>query len=111
MKAKQKNNARWAQRFAGMLAGITALTAISASAADPTLSAPAKKYEFQRDVRSILESSCVGCHDAERHKGEFRLDTREHLLKGSESGPAIVVGKSAESDLIKAVARLEKDTA
>ena len=78
--------------------------------AAPALPAPAKKYDFQRDVRTILEASCVGCHDAERHKGEFRLDTRDNLLKGSESGPAIVLGKSEASDLIKSVARVQKDT-
>src|SRR4051812_21961369 len=101
-------------RVVGVLAlsagGWLYLSTSVALAAAPELPPAAKKYDFQRDVRVILESSCVGCHDAERHKGEFRLDTRDNLLKGTETGPAVVLGKSDASDLIKAVARLEKDT-
>src|SRR5262249_8076909 len=35
--------------------------------------------------------------------GSLRLDTREALLRGGESGPAIVPGKPADSLLLKAI--------
>jgi hypothetical protein len=43
-------------------------------------------------------------------KAGFRLDTRETLLKGGDSGPAIVPGKSAESLLIALVQGIDPDS-
>src|SRR5207245_700755 len=45
------------------------------------------------------------CHSAQapKIKGGLRLDNREALLKGGNSGPAIVPGKPADSLLLKAV--------
>ncbi|HZZ71233.1 MAG TPA: PSD1 and planctomycete cytochrome C domain-containing protein [Pirellulales bacterium] len=102
-------------RFLFLLAsccGLAGLIPSQARAAEGKALPPAAPhYDFQRDIRPILESSCVGCHNADRKKGEFRLDTRDNLLKGGENGVVVVPGKSGESDLIKAVARLDKGTA
>ena len=92
-------------------AGTFLITEKFAVAEEPALPPAAKKFDFQRDIRPILETSCIGCHGGEKHQGEFRLDTREHLLKGGETDVAIKPGHSAESPLISAVARLDKDTA
>src|SRR6185295_16358485 len=48
---------------------------------------------------------CYKCHssEAEKVKGALLLDTREGLLKGGETGPAIVPGDAEKSLLIKAV--------
>ncbi len=83
----------------------------NAKAMEPNLPPPSKGFDFQRDIRPILERSCLGCHGAEKQKGDFRLDTREHFYKGGPSGPAIVRGRSEASDLIKMVARIEEDSA
>ena len=53
---------------------------------------------------------CLGCHDADRRKGGFRLDRRESFLAGGDSGPVLEVGKSAESLLIEKVAGLDPPT-
>ena len=60
---------------------------------------------FEKRIRPVLVEHCYSCHssDAKKIKGDFRLDSRDALLKGGESGPAIVPGKAAESLLIKAV--------
>lgn len=58
-----------------------------------------KKVDFKTQVWPILEKSCINCHDAKKKKGDLRLDTKAHAMKGGESGPAIVPGKSAESKL------------
>ena len=55
---------------------------------------------FKGQVRGLLAEHCVKCHGGEKTKGEFDLTTREGLVKGGESGPAIVVGKPAESLLV-----------
>src|SRR4051812_28894074 len=71
--------------------------------------AAAHSVSFSKDIRPILEASCTKCHGRGRDKGEFRLDTRETLLKGGESGPAVVAGKSEQSYLIELVSGLDPD--
>ena len=48
---------------------------------------------------------CYDCHstDAPELKASLYVDSREGLLEGGDSGPAVVVGKPAESLLIDAV--------
>ena len=45
----------------------------------------------------------AGSHGPKKEKGKLRLDRRERILAGGESGPAVVPGKPGESLLIKAV--------
>lgn len=47
---------------------------------------------FDHVIQPILENKCIGCHKASKQKGELRLDAVEHILKGGESGPAVVPG-------------------
>ena len=56
---------------------------------------------FDRRVRPLLVNRCYACHTT-AESGGLRLDSREGLLKGGKSGPAIVPGKPDESLLIKA---------
>lgn len=90
-----------------LLAPLVAFAEIDASKLPPV----AKTFDFDRDVRPIFERSCVECHGAEKQKGKFRLDARDYLLAGSENGEMVKPGKSAESALIHAVARLDEDSA
>ncbi|HXI54285.1 MAG TPA: DUF1549 domain-containing protein, partial [Candidatus Saccharimonadales bacterium] len=64
---------------------------------------------FARDIKPILEASCVKCHGRGKEKGGFKLDTRVTLLKGGDSGPAVIAGRSAESTLIELVSGLDPD--
>ncbi|GAB5554178.1 MAG: hypothetical protein Sapg2KO_37690 [Saprospiraceae bacterium] len=50
-------------------------------------------------VRSILDDNCVNCHNADKMKGGLRLDSYEGMLKGGETGPAVVKGQSSNSEL------------
>src|SRR5216110_2869390 len=59
--------------------------------------AATQPINFTKDVKPILEASCVKCHGRGRAKGGFRLDTRETLLEGGDSGAAVVAGKREES--------------
>jgi mono/diheme cytochrome c family protein len=69
----------------------------------------AHKIDFRTEVRPILEASCVKCHGRGKSKGGFRLDTRDTLLKGGDSGPAVTPGSSAASLLIEMVSGLDPD--
>ncbi len=75
------------------------------------LPAPAShKIDFAAEVKPIFESSCIKCHGRGKDKGGFRLDNRETFLKGGDSGPVIVTGKSAESLLISLVQGFDPDS-
>src|SRR5438093_4111816 len=65
--------------------------------------------DFSKEIKPIFEASCIKCHGRGRDKGHFRIDTRETLIKGGESGPAVVPGKSQESLLIEMVSGLDPD--
>jgi len=61
---------------------------------------------FETAIRPVLVEHCYECHSdrAKEPEGEFRLDSREGVLKGGASGnPAIVAGNVAASPLIAAV--------
>lgn len=72
-------------------------------------SAWADEISFERDIRPILASRCVACHGANKQKGELRLDAKSLALRGSESGPVIVPGKSGESLLWRRVSSTNDD--
>ena len=59
--------------------------------------------DFHREVRNILERSCVSCHGAESQKGGLRLDTLSLAKEGGDSGPAIVPGNKEESLLLERI--------
>jgi hypothetical protein len=67
--------------------------------------APADDTLFEREIRPVLVDRCVKCHGPTKASGGLRLDSREAVLKGGDSGPAIMVGKPGESRLIQAVRR------
>ena len=57
---------------------------------------------FEAQVRPLLVNVCFRCH-TDDEEGGLRLDSRDGMLKGGESGPAIVPGDPDASLLIKAV--------
>jgi len=60
---------------------------------------------FESRVRPLLVEHCYRCHSAkaEKVKAGLLVDSREGLLKGGESGPALVAGQPEQSRLIEAV--------
>ncbi len=73
--------------------------------------APADAEFFEKRIRPVLSSSCYKCHSAEadKVKGGLLLDTRAGLLKGGDTGPAIVPDSTDESLMLKAVRWADKD--
>jgi hypothetical protein len=61
---------------------------------------------FENKVRPVLVQHCYGCHSgqAKKLRGGLRLDSREAMLNGGESGPAITPGQPDKSRLLSAVA-------
>jgi hypothetical protein len=89
-------------RFLPALALTFALTA-ALTAADPDAAGLAF---FERKIRPVLVEKCYSCHSAQTKKGPkggLRVDSREALRTGGDSGPAVVPGKRTESNLLKAL--------
>src|SRR5258708_110180 len=58
---------------------------------------------FEQKVRPLLVAKCLECHGEKKQEGGLRLDSRAALLKGNESGPAVVGGKPDESRLLEVI--------
>ena len=54
-------------------------------------------------MRPLLVESCQKCHGADKQQGGLRLDSRAAVLKGGDTGAAIVLGKPNESLLVDAI--------
>lgn len=83
--------------------GLLLLLIVSITWPLPVRADDAADAHFRDRAWPLLESRCVGCHGPDERKGGLRLDAREHLLKGGEHGAAVVLGKPAESLLIRSV--------
>jgi hypothetical protein len=55
------------------------------------------------EARGVLAHHCTKCHGQHKQKGDLRLDLKDAVFKGGDSGAAIVAGKPAESELLKRV--------
>src|SRR5262245_1541738 len=115
MRTRRTKTGTVGQTTLGRLAGCVALvglivTANSAQAEDPTADEGVRLFEEK--IGPVLKAECYRCHseDAEKVRGGLRLDSREAMLKGGDSGPAVVPNKSDESLLIQAL-RHEGDLA
>ena len=66
---------------------------------------------FESRIRPALAKYCYECHSAEsgKSKGGLRVDSREALLKGGESGPAVVARSLEKSLLFQAITSTDKD--
>jgi mono/diheme cytochrome c family protein len=84
----------------------------AARAADKpaTLSAADLQF-FENKIRPVLADNCYKCHsrDADKVKGGLMLDTRESLLHGGSTGPAIEPGNPDKSLLIQAIRYTDED--
>lgn len=54
---------------------------------------------FLRHIKPMLDSKCAMCHEGNKSKAGFDLISNELLMKGGNSGPAIVPG-DAENSLL-----------
>lgn len=77
------------------------VTAFS-EAAFPFRQETAQLEFFERRIRPLLVTNCYGCHTT-AESGGLRVDSREALLKGGNSGPAVLVNQPEASLLIQVV--------
>lgn len=80
-----------------VLALCTATPIINAASADEEV-----LRLFENSVRPLFIDHCVECH-GEDPSGGLRIDSRDSLLRGGDSGPAVVPGDPGGSLLLRAV--------
>ncbi len=97
-------------RFVSLLVFSLGSSAFAADTNVSILPPPAPvQIDFARDIKPILENSCIRCHGPEKPRSHFRLDNRDSALKGGETQVDSLPGRSAESPLIEFVAGLQPD--
>jgi hypothetical protein len=91
-------------------AEITLTQAAPAQAPAPAIS-PDDLQFFETKIRPVLADNCYKCHsrDADKIKGGLMLDTREGMIHGGDTGPAIEPGKPEDSLIIDAISYNDAD--
>ena len=79
---------------------------LSAQAEKAPIPTAAQAEFFEANIRPVLIDTCGECH-IDDEKGDLRTDSRAALLKGGETGPAIVPGDPEKSLLIHVIRRDE----
>lgn len=68
------------------------------------------KVDYATQIKPILMKNCISCHGIEKQKGGLRLDAGAAILKGGNSGPILIPGKSKESKIVHAVEGKDPET-
>jgi len=92
--------------FPRSLMAAISVSALMAAAPPSFAATEAEGLEFfEKQIRPLLASHCYECHSAEAKslKGGLRVDFRDGLLKGGDTGPAISPGRPDQSLLVEAV--------
>jgi len=74
--------------------------------AQPEKLSPQVVEFFESKVRPVLAERCFRCHGPEKQKNGLRLDSRETMLRGGESGPVIVPGQPEKSLVMQAIQQM-----
>jgi hypothetical protein len=93
--------------LATFLVPATALVAFRAesSAGPPAKSFPAADVAFyEKEVLPVLRGNCLKCHgEGEKVRGGLQLTARDLVLKGGDSGPAVLLDNPGRSRLLQAI--------
>lgn len=95
--------------LAVLIATVSAISAQDKEGSIPVVDLQRDKpVDFEKEILPIFKDNCLACHNSAEAKGELVLESPTAILKGGESGPAVVPGKGSESLLLRVAARQEK---
>ena len=94
------------------LASSILLAAIAAALALPHHRAPAAdaKVDFVRQIKPILESACINCHNSESLFGNLNLENRARAFGKRKEGTVIIPGSPEKSPLYVVLTLPQKKT-
>ena len=58
---------------------------------------------FETEIAPILEANCLACHGSAQLQANLDLRSRDSILKGGNSGPAVIPGQPLQSLLLEKV--------
>ena len=67
------------------------------------------EVEYVGQVKPLLRERCYACHGALKQEGGLRLDTARMILRGGDSGAAVIPGDAAGSLLVARVMAGDED--
>jgi hypothetical protein len=86
-----------------LVVSVLFIAATAGRGADPKPT-PEQAEFFEKKVRPVLVAKCFACHSADKKRsGGLLVDSRAALLKGGDTGPAIVPGDPDKSLLVVAI--------
>ncbi len=62
--------------------------------------AAADEVDYARDVAPLLRKNCVACHNKAEAEAGLNLESHTELMKGGDSGAAVVVGDASAGELL-----------
>ena len=54
-------------------------------------------------IQPILKEKCLSCHNPNKKKGGFNLNSLDSLLAGGENGDVVVSGKPLKSEMLRRI--------
>ena len=90
-----------------LAAGLLCCFGAPGQAQEPQAKPAGAKLEFKAIYPTLDGNSCLGCHNEKKRKGGLDLTTAESVLKGGDSGPAIIPGQPDKSLMLKLVSKGE----
>jgi Protein of unknown function (DUF1553)/Protein of unknown function (DUF1549)/Planctomycete cytochrome C len=99
-------NDKWpSASLAGPLGALLCAAAAMCGSLHATSAAEPNYEFFEQRIRPVLVEHCGECHSAQAKtlRGGLRVDSRQALRRGGDSGPALVPGKPDESLLLAAL--------
>ncbi len=95
------------------IVAISFLFLVSAHAQLPVADFPADRKEpviFATEVYPFLKNNCLACHNSTKAKADLILESPADMLRGGDTGPAIVPGNGNDSFLFSTAAHIEEPT-
>jgi len=62
------------------------------------------QVDFQTEILPFLKNNCLACHNQTKSKASLILETPQTILKGGDSGPAVIPKRGEDSLLLQAAA-------
>ena len=64
---------------------------------------PEQAEFFEKKIRPVFANNCFNCHGPEKQEGNLRLDKHAFVMKGGDTGPAVVPGDTEKSEIVGAI--------
>jgi mono/diheme cytochrome c family protein len=98
----------FARAIYGLFVAFAFARALASSAAPAPTDAEKAQF-FKEHVKPLLDANCIKCHGGDKTKGGLKLTSRQSIVKGGDTGPAISTDQPDKSLLLKAISYADPD--